>query len=253
MRLVVLGSGTCVPSGERNSSGYWVEAGALKVRLDCGAGTVHAMARYGLDWEALTHQVISHFHIDHVGELPALLFAFKYGRWKPRARELELVGPSGLEYLLSSFVGLYKMKLLEQEFPVRVREVEPGGALDLGHGATLRTAKSPHTAESLAVRVETGGKAIGYTGDTAPSDELVELFRGADALVAECSFTDDNKGTKHLIAAEVADLARKAGVRTLVATHSYFDPQAERLAERLARGFDGEVVIASDGLVVELD
>lgn len=252
MRLTILGSGTCVPSGTRNSSGYWVDAGDVRVRLDCGAGTVHAMARYGLPWDTLTHQVISHFHIDHVGELPALLFAFKYGRATPRSAPLALVGPEGLEYLLHSYTGLYKMKLLEQEFPLTVEEIRPGGALVLGSGATLRAAKSPHTAESLAVRVEAGGRSVGYTGDTEPSDDLVELFRDADTLIAECSFTDDDKGTKHLIADEVADMARRAGVRRLIATHSYFDPDAADLALRLARGFGGEIVVAYDGLALDV-
>jgi ribonuclease BN (tRNA processing enzyme) len=50
MKLTILGSGTVVPDGKRNSSGYFVEAGKLRVMMDCGAGTVHALARYGLDW-----------------------------------------------------------------------------------------------------------------------------------------------------------------------------------------------------------
>jgi ribonuclease BN (tRNA processing enzyme) len=251
MRLVILGSGTCVPSGVRNSSGYWVEFGGRRLRLDCGAGTVHAMARYDLPWEALTHQVITHFHIDHVGELPALLFAFKYGRATPRDLALDLVGPVGLAALVDRFVEIYNMKLLEQEFPVAFRELAPGDTLDLGDGGRLRTAKTPHTPESLAVRVDAGGRSVCYTGDSAPSDDLVELFRGASVLVAECSFVEDNRGTKHLVAAEVAEMASAAGVGHLVATHSYFDPEAERLAERLARGFAGKISIAHDGLVVE--
>ena len=251
MRLTVLGSGTCVPSGTRNSSGYWVESGPLRLRLDCGAGTVHAMGRYDLPWDTLTHQVISHFHIDHVGELPALLFAFKFGRSTPRSAPLRLVGPVGLEALVHGFIDLYGTKLLEQEFPVEFKEVGPGGALELGEGGRLRTAKTPHTDESLAVRIEAGERSIGYTGDTAPSEDLVSLFDGADVLVAECSFVDDNRGTKHMRADEVADLARAANVKHLVATHSYFDPTAERLAERLAERFDGRVTVAHDGFTVE--
>src|SRR5688572_11187178 len=112
MRLTILGSGTCVPSGARNSSGYWIDAGALRIRLDCGSGTVHATARYGLPWEELTHQVISHFHLDHVGELPALLFSFKHGRSAPRSAPLHLVGPAGLGALLEGVGGVYRQRLL---------------------------------------------------------------------------------------------------------------------------------------------
>jgi ribonuclease BN (tRNA processing enzyme) len=251
VKLTILGSGTCVPSGVRVSSGYWVEAGERTIRLDCGAGTVHAMGRLGLPWERLSHQFVTHFHIDHAGELAALLFAFKYGRATPRSEPLTLVGPEGLEFLLAGFVGLFRMKLLEQEFPVEVRELEPGGSLDLGGGASLRVAKTPHTGESLAVRIDADGRSLGYTGDTAPSDDLVELFRDVDILVAECSFVDDAKGTKHMRADDVAALAKAAGARRLVATHFYFDPEAEQLAERLARSYSGEITIARDGLVVE--
>jgi ribonuclease BN (tRNA processing enzyme) len=212
----------------------------------------HPQHGYGLDWEKLTHQVISHFHIDHVGELPALLFAFKYGRWGSRSEPLELVGPPGIEFLLHSYVGLYKMKLNEQEFPLLVREVEPGRDLRLTSSLLLRTTKTPHTAESMAVRLE-GSKSIGYTGDTAPSDDLVELFRDADAVIAECSFMDDNRGTRHLIADDVAEMARRAGVKTLVATHSYFDPEQENLRERLQAGFEGRVIVAADGMTIEFD
>jgi ribonuclease BN (tRNA processing enzyme) len=252
MKLTILGSGTCVPSGERNSSGYWVEAGTRRVRLDCGAGTVHAMGRYGLPWETLTHQVVTHFHIDHCGELAALLFAFKYGRSNPRTEPLALVGPKGLEFLLMGLIGQYRMRLLEQDFPVDVRELDPGASLDLGDGVALRVEKTDHTAESLAVRVDSGGRSLGYTGDAAPSDGLAAFFSGVDALVCECSFVDDTRGTKHMRADDVAALASAAGARRLVATHFYFDPEAERVAERLARGFSGPITIARDGDTIDV-
>lgn len=252
MRFVVLGSGTCVPSGERSSAGYWIDAGSRRVRLDCGAGTVHAMGRYGLPWETLTHQFVTHFHIDHVGELAALLFAFKYGRATPRSAPLELVGPKGLEFLLMGLIGQYRMRLLEQEFPLELRELDPDKALDLGDGATLRVAKTPHTAESLAVRIEHGGKSVAFTGDTAPSEALERFFEGVDLLVCECSFVDDARGTAHMTADDVSRLAARAGVGHLVATHFYFDPEAERLAERLAEGYGGAITIARNGMAIDV-
>jgi ribonuclease BN (tRNA processing enzyme) len=250
MRLTILGCGTCVPSGIRNSAGFWVEAGSARLRLDCGAGTVHAMARACLPWETLTHQAISHFHIDHVGELAAMLFAFRYGRSRPRSLPLQLVGPAGLRALVEKLEAAYDQKLLEQQFPVEVRELEPGASLDLG-GAILRVAKTPHSDESLAYRIEAGGRSLGYTGDTLPSEALARFFAGVDTLIAECSFLDDKRGTKHLAADETARLAAASAARRLIAVHSYFDPDAG-LADRLAKNFGGEIVIGRDGMALDV-
>jgi ribonuclease BN (tRNA processing enzyme) len=249
MRLVVLGSGTCVPSGTRLPSGYWVEAGPARVRLDCGAGTVHAMARWGLPWDTLTHQFVSHFHLDHVGELPFLCFSLRYGRaGRPRSSPFTIAGPAGLRALVEDLERVLRQQLLEQEFPTDVRELAPGEALDLGGGATLRVARAPHTAESLAVRIEAGGASLGYTGDTAPSDDLAAFFRGVDVLIAECSFLDGDKKTPHLTANDAASLASAARAKRLVATHCYFDPEEADLGARLAEGFGGEITVATDGL-----
>jgi ribonuclease BN (tRNA processing enzyme) len=247
-QVVVLGSGTCVPSGARNSAGYWVDGPGFSIRLDCGAGTVHAMHRYGLPWEDLGHQFISHFHIDHVGELPALLFAFKYGRSRLRQQPLSLIGPRGLRRLLRRFGKDYRMELLEQEFEVRLVELEPDESVALGSEASLSVASTPHTEESLAVRIDCGGASIGYTGDTGPSVELARFFTGVDALIAECSFVDDARGTRHLLASEAAELAARAGAGHLVATHCYYDPDAAQLGALLRQHFDGRISIATDGL-----
>ncbi len=253
MKLTILGSGTSMPSALRVCSGYWVDVGPARLRLDCGAGTVHAMARSGLDWEALTHQFISHFHLDHVGELAQLLFTMKYGLTRPRTDPLRLSGPAGLRALLERVCDAYREELLTQRFPIELTELAPGEALPLGDGALLRVAKTPHTIESLACRIEHEGRSIGYTGDTGPSEELAAFFAGVDVLVAECSFLDRENASKHLTADLAADLAARAHAAHLVATHCYFDPEATHLRARLAHRFEGRITIARDGLVIEPD
>ena len=74
----IVGTGTVAPSATRGSPSHWVERGGLRVLLDCGAGTMHALARFGLAWERTSHVVLTHFHPDHFGELPALLFALRH-------------------------------------------------------------------------------------------------------------------------------------------------------------------------------
>jgi len=211
------------------------------------------MARLRLPWTELTHQWVSHFHVDHALELPALLFAFKYGRGEHPAPRgpLTLVGPRGLGQLVDDLMAAFRTDLMEQDFELRVDELDPGGSLELGGRATLRVAKTPHTSESLALRVDADGRAFGYTGDTAPSDELAQFFRDVDVLLAECSFMEDTRGTRHLRADDTAHLAAAARARHLVAVHAYFDPEAAHLATRLARTFPGPITVATDGTTLD--
>ena len=235
----------------RGCSGYWVEAGPVRLRLDSGEGTIQAMTRFGLPWESVTHQFISHFHLDHVGALPGLLWCLKFGRKAPRSAPFEILGPVGLAALLEKTSALHTANLFDQEFPVIVRELRPGDAVELAAGVTLRVAKTPHNDESLAVRVESGGRALGYTGDTGWSPDLPRFFGDVDVLISECSYLDAKPGKLHLGADEVATLAKEAGAHRLVPTHFYFDPEKEALAERLAAAYDGGITLARDGLTIE--
>jgi ribonuclease BN (tRNA processing enzyme) len=213
---------------------------------------MHAMTRFGLPWESITHQFISHFHLDHCGELPGLLWCYRFGRRAPRTTPLEILGPVGLRALVEQTSALHGANLFDQDFPVTIHELKPGESVALGDDIVLSVGKTLHTAESLAVRVESGGQSIGYTGDAMWTDDLPRFFGGVDVLVAECSWIELPPGSRHLSLADNARLGREAGAGRLVPTHCYFDPREEHLAERLAAaGYGGAITVADDGLTLD--
>ena len=252
MRLTILGSGTVVPNGQRNSAGYFVELPGAKVMMDCGAGTVHALARYHLSWEQMTHLFVSHFHIDHIGELASLFFAFRYGMKSDRVEPFTIVGPRGVDRVMDGLKAAFDSKAFEPKFPVNLRMMTPGERIDLGDGSSLSVAKTPHTDESLAVRIESAGRAICYTGDTAYDESLSGFFKNADVLISECSFMEPRVEGRHLSISQVARLASLATVKKLVVTHFYFDVDEAGLMGDLQREYSGEAIIGKDGLVIEV-
>lgn len=252
MKLTILGSGTVVPSGDRNSAGYFVELPGVRLMMDCGAGTVHALDRFKLPWEQMTHLFISHFHVDHVGELAALFFAFRYGMKSLRNEPLAVIGPDGLDRVMDALKLAYGERLFEPKFPVAVQIIKPGECVKLGPGSALSVAKTPHTPESLAVRIESGGGALGYTGDTAFSEELADFFSGADVLISECSFREPREGVPHLSAREAALLASRAGASRLIVTHFYFEVDEPALKQELEANFAGELIVGRDGLSLDV-
>jgi ribonuclease BN (tRNA processing enzyme) len=247
MQLVVLGSGTVAPTAERTAPAHWVEAGPVKLLLDCGAGTMHRAAEFGVPWATVTHVAITHFHPDHWGELAPYLFALRWGVEPSRTAPLTLLGPPGMRLRLERLAGAFGDWVVEPEFPLQVVEIAPGDAVDLAAGVALEACDTPHTAESVAYAVRTGDAHLVYTGDTGPSDALAQWAAGCDLLLAECSLPDERAVELHLTPSQAGALARAAGAGRLVLTHFYpvfgdTDP-----AEVAARQFDGEIVAAQDG------
>ena len=252
MLLTILGSGTVVPDGDRSSAGYFIAAPGVRLMMDCGAGTVHALARYDVGWEEMTHLFISHFHVDHAGELASLFFAFKYGMRKSRSEPLTIIGPQGLDRVMEGLRTAFGEKLFEPKFPVSLRMVSPGERVELSAGCSLSVAKTPHTEESLAARVECEGRAICYTGDTDASSELPVFFEAADLLVSECSFQERREGVPHVSVEDVAKMARDARVARLAVTHFYFEVDESELKKKIESIYSGEVIIGKDGMTIEV-
>ncbi|MDH3459143.1 MAG: ribonuclease Z [Gemmatimonadota bacterium] len=247
MQLTVLGSGTVAPSSERTAPAYWLEADNVRLLLDCGAGTLHRAATFGVPWADVTHIALTHFHIDHWGELPHFLFALRWGVEPPRRDPLVILGPRGIGVRLAHLTSAYGEWVLHPEFPLEVVELDAGAERPLADGVVIETHPTPHTAESLAYGVRTETARLVYTGDTGPSETLATWAAGCDLLLCECSLPEERAMDQHMTPAGVARLARTAGTKRLVLTHVYpvfgsLDP-----ATLVAGEFEGTVETARDG------
>lgn len=246
LSLVTVGTGTVAPSATRGSPAHWVERDGLRLLMDCGSGTLHGLARCGLAWERVTHVVLTHFHADHFGDLPALLFALRHAT--RRTEPLVVLGPAGTVALFRRLADGFGPWLLDPGYPIGVLDVQAGEPFPLGPSeATLDVHPTPHTTESVALAVQSAEGRLVYTGDTGPSEPLARWAAGADLLLAECSLPDDQAIGGHLTPRSAAKLARAAGAKRLVLTHFY--PPVERVDVRaaVAREYKGPVALANDG------
>lgn len=248
-RLTVVGSGTVVPEGDRGGSSSFLEAGGARLLVDCGPGAVGSMARHGVPWDRLTHLALTHFHGDHVGDLPGLFFALKHAVRPGREEPLAVLGPDGTRELLEGLSETLGGYLTDPGFPVEVREIEPGGEAGLAPGVTLRARSTPHTERSLAYRVDAPGGSAGWTGDTGPAPGLGSFFREVDLLLAECSLPEEEAADNHLSPPGVAEIAAAARPGLLLITHVYphFRDAADVPALVRAAGYAGPVELAVDG------
>jgi ribonuclease Z len=144
--------------------------------------------------------------------------------------------------------------------PERARELGvPEGPLwgRLHRGESVELPDGRRISPAEMVGESRGGRAVVYTGDTRPSLAVVEAARGADLLVHDSTFGEEEREraieTGHSTAAQAAEVAREAGVRQLVLTHispRYTRDAPELLAE--AKAVFPDSIVARDGLTIEV-
>jgi ribonuclease BN (tRNA processing enzyme) len=247
LELVVIGSGTGVPSRRRGSPCLALKAAGRLLVLDLGAGSLRSLLGCGLNFSAIDVLALTHLHPDHVGDLIPFLFATRYSLGYTRQEPFRLLAARGFarfhHRLMEAFAGwvepppgLMDLKELAPDGPDEVRE----------EGLLIRSAPTNHTEGSLAYRVEAEGRSLVYSGDTDESDSLVDLARGADLLVLEAA--NPFKVAGHLTPREAGRLAAKAGVGRVLLTHFYPPCDEVDVVALAAQEFSGEVLRAEDGL-----
>ncbi|AHY46245.1 Metal-dependent hydrolases of the beta-lactamase superfamily III [Rubrobacter radiotolerans] len=255
MRVTVVGSGTASLRLRRRHSCVVVETGAEVLVFDLGFRAVRGLRRAGVHPVEVDRVFLTHFHGDHTADLIPFLLHRRFGRRSgdktPVRGSLTVTGPE-------PFPGFWRssVRSLNGEAPEVLAlpsAAEKGAEVPLKlPGASLSWAPAKHRPESIAYRLESGGRTLVITGDTEYAESVVALSRGAHAALVDCSFPDERPVPGHLTPHGVARLASEAGVERVVLTH--IGPQAERLdlAREVARGYSGEVLVAEDGLRFEV-
>jgi len=213
------------------------------------------MAQENLNWVELDAIWISHFHLDHVGGLAPFLFGTKHApQTRERRKPLTIYGGHGLKKLLSAFDEAGDYNLLKQPFPVEVREVAPGTEFELLPGLRAQTLSTPHTSESLAVRLtEEDGASIVYTSDTGYTDALGAFAEGTQLFMMECSFWRNKPVETHLELSDAMRLARRAAPRKVLLTHLYPEWDGIDIPAEARKDWPGQTIAATDGLRMTIE
>lgn len=253
MKLIVLGSGTSVPHSNRAASGYWLQTAMGQALLDFSADVPRRMAQEGLDWTNLDAIWLSHFHLDHIGGLAPFLFGTRSApQTQNRSKPLKIFGPVGFVKIIQGFDQANDYRLLKQPFSVELKELNPGDKFELLPDLSAKTFSTPHTRESLAIRLQDKkGCVFVYTSDTGYSDELAEFARDARLLLMECSFRAHKPVQTHLELADAMRIANECRPQTLVLTHLYYVWDGIDLAREARQHWHGETIEAIDGLSLE--
>jgi ribonuclease BN (tRNA processing enzyme) len=247
MRLAVLGSCGAWPDAGQACSGYLVEHDGFRLLVDLGYAVVPRLLER-ITAAQVDAVLISHGHPDHCADLNPLLRARVL-----RDDPLPPLPVYALPGALDAVLALDRPGMLDRGYVLH--ELTAGGSLDIGP-LQVETRLLPHWLPNAGIRLAADGRVLAYTGDTGPSRDVASLARGADLLLAEASYVDQvpEDSRRYLSSArQQGQQAAEAAARHLVLTHLMpgTDPAAARAAA--LRGYDGEVSVATGGLVLDLN
>jgi ribonuclease BN (tRNA processing enzyme) len=240
----VLGCGDAFGSGGRFQTCFAVTSAKGCCLIDCGATTMVAMRRFGVDPDAIDVVFISHLHGDHFAGLPFLILQQHFVGH--RERPLMVVGPPGtrLRLLAALDVMFAGSAGTEWRFPLRFTELTTGETVAFGPFViTPFPVVHPSGAPAFALRLEVAGRIIAYSGDTEWTEVLNEAGRHADLFISEC-YSFDGKPPFHMTYRTLESNLKRLGSKRVILTH-----MSDDMLSRLDRVI---VDAAEDGQLIEL-
>ncbi|HVP00269.1 MAG TPA: MBL fold metallo-hydrolase [Bryobacteraceae bacterium] len=274
-KVIILGSGTPIPDPSSSGPCVAVVVNGQAYLFDAGPGVVRqaqaAAEKFGiaaLDATNLTRLFITHLHSDHTLGYPDLMLTtWVVGRRQP----LEVFGPEGIaamtDHLMEAYAADIKVRtegaegLSKRALTVNVHEISAAGIVYRDASVTVRAISVSHGSwpQAFGYAIDAAGRSIVISGDTAPTEAIVEACHGCDVLVHEVYSADrfdlvfgprrgQYHSNFHTSTRQLAELASKAKPKLLVLYHQlYFGPREEvDLEKEIRRSYTGNVVSGRD-------
>jgi ribonuclease Z len=248
-----------------------VEAAGERFLFDAGYGSLARLVESGLPLDAVSKLFLTHLHSDHVVDLPALMLL----PWAaPSARDvpLEVWGPDGTRDMVRHLEQAFSYDIhVRRDVDERAsakgievigRDVREGIVYDQG-GVKITAFLVDHgpVTPAFGYRVDHAGRSVAISGDTRPSDNLVQASKGVDVLIHEAVDEVSLKKlapSQHLFEAivghhttpeQAADIFRRVSPRLALFSHA---EGGAAVVERTRRTYSGRVEFGEDLMVIEI-
>ena len=243
LTVTVLGCSGSYAAPDNPCTGYLVRSDSAAVLLDCGPGTLGPLQE-AIDLAEVSAIVATHCHPDHWLELPVIRNVFIW--FVPRS-DVPVYGTAETRAMDRAITVMRSGRT----DPLAWTVIDPSSEVTIGD-QRWSFALTDHPVETLAVRVDAGGRSFAFSSDTGPGWDFRSLGEGIHLAMCDASHSRDHEeeGIPHMSARQAARAAVVAGAGRLVLTHLApgCDPDAQ-LAEA-SEVFDGEVDVARPGLVL---
>lgn len=240
MKIIVLGTGTSVPSLRRNSSSYLIVTEERRMLVDIGPSVVRRLLEHGYTVNDVDVIILTHFHVDHTADLSTFLFACNYSI-QSREKPLMIIGGPGIHKFYRGLLNVYP-SISPKSYKLTL--INPlNNQLQL-FDMLVKTAKVNHNKESIGISVERDKRVV-FSGDTDYSRNLVKLAYRSNLLVVECAFPE-RKLKGHMNLSTLEKVVKNAQPERVIISHLY--PEWDAFNGTLYSPY----LLAEDGLEITL-
>ena len=220
MHLQFVGTGDAFGSGGRFNTCFHVAGHEFNFLIDCGASSLVAMKRLGIDCNAIDLIILTHYHADHCGGVPFFVLNSQF--LARRTRPLTIAGPPPVKewfahQMEAAFVGVLRT---ERKFELSLVELTPERPWRF-RNAEIQPFQVPHVAppeSSYGYRINVDGKVLGISGDTEWTERLIDIGRDADLFVSE-AYVYDGPVHMHLAYRQLVEKLPLIRPKRLIITH----------------------------------
>jgi ribonuclease Z len=274
-KLVILGSGNPNPSPFQSGCSIAIIVHDTPYIIDFGPGLIRKAAALspayggkipGMEVKNIKRAFLTHLHSDHTTGYPDLILTpWVMGRDEP----LEVYGPEGLNKMTENILKAYEEDIRyrlygsepanNQGWRVNSHEFMDEGVIYHDNNVKVEAFPVPHGTwpNSWGFRFTTPDKIIVISGDTAPSEKVLEYAKEADMLVHEVyskkgfdtknEFWQNYHSKQHTSTYELGEIARKANPKLIVLYHILFWGATDQdLVDEIGRKYQGKVVAGHD-------
>jgi ribonuclease BN (tRNA processing enzyme) len=215
MKIIILGTGTSVPSLSRSSSAYLLITEGQKILIDIGPAVVRRLLESGYMVNDIDIVILTHFHVDHSADLSTFLFACNYGI-ESRIKPLSLFGGPGVHKFYGGLLNVYPW-ISPNTYEIKLKSIYQGH--EEINDVVINAAKVNHNKESIGISIEKEKKVV-FSGDTDYSRNLTKIAYKADILITECSFPE-RKVKGHMNLNVLKKVVEKAQPERVIISHLY--------------------------------
>ncbi len=244
MKLIILGSSASYALPGEATAGYLIQNEEHSIAIDIGTGSLSNLFRWQ-DPAKLDALILSHLHVDHFADIYPLRLYLNFER---PDKVLDVFAPEKAGEKLSCMLSpkgrkIFERTLIFNNITESTKNIGP---------FKITFKKMIHDIDSFALKVEANGKSLVYSSDTAYNENLKELAKDADLLLAEATLDKKIEGVEHMTASEAGKLADEANAKMLVLTHVWPTFKDKNTINTAAENFSGDIECATANKIFEI-